>query len=111
MLVVDDEADLAALLLGHFGFDVSIAYSGTEALRRFERGERFDAVFSDVMMPGVTGLQLAAAVARLAPAVRVVLTSGYTVPTLLAGHAGKWACITKPYRIDAVVALLSDTRP
>jgi len=114
VLVVDDEADLAdlaALLLAQHGFEVAVAYSGEQALHRLSAGERFDALFSDVTMAGLNGLELAAAVSRLAPSTRIVLTSGYTLPSLLAEHRGKWGCIQKPYRIEAVVAMLCGPQP
>ncbi|MBC8088453.1 MAG: response regulator, partial [Phycisphaerae bacterium] len=60
ILVVEDEhttADLVALYLRHAGYDVSVAHSGHTALRRLS--ERvFDLVVLDVMLPGVSGLEL-----------------------------------------------------
>jgi CheY-like chemotaxis protein len=79
VLVVDDEpivARAAERLLA--GYDVTVATSAAEALRRFEAGERFDAVLCDLMMPQVSGMELHARVRALAPdaADRFVFVTG-----------------------------------
>jgi CheY-like chemotaxis protein len=60
VLIVDDQADMvrsmARLLAGIA--DVTTAGSGAEAFARIQSGERFDVVVCDVMMPGMTGLDL-----------------------------------------------------
>lgn len=109
VLVVDDECDLAYLaeaLLESHGFDVTVACSAKEALRILAGDTAIDALFSDIMMPGMTGLQLARQVAQSYPHVRIVLTSGYTLPSLLAEQHISYPFIAKPYMIDAVIRLL-----
>lgn len=109
VLVVDDEqdlADMAEALLGAHGLDVVVAYSAHEALRVLERDREIDAVFSDVVMPGMTGLQLADAVSGMYPDVKIVLASGYTLPALLAGRERQYLFASKPYRIDTILKLL-----
>lgn len=111
VLVVDDEgdlADLAAALLNSHGIGASVAYSATAALRILASDNDIDAVFSDIMMPEMTGLQLAIAVADLYPALKVILTSGYTRPALLAQHDQPYLYVAKPYRIETVLQLLRD---
>lgn len=108
VLVVDDErdlADLAQALLDSTGLATRIAYSASEALQILASDPEIDAVFSDVMMPGMNGLQLAEAIHCLYPLVKVVLTSGYTVPALMAGHRSH-PYAAKPYRIETVLRLL-----
>lgn len=109
VLVVDDEEDLATLagaLLSSEGLDVVVANSALDALRILEKDRDIDAIFSDVMMPGMTGLQLADAVREMYPRVKIVLTSGYTLPALLAGRQTHYLFAPKPYRIDTVLKLL-----
>lgn len=109
VLVVDDEqdlADMAQALLGAHGLDVVVAYSAQEALRVLASDNEIDAVFSDVVMPGMTGLQLADAVTEMYPKVKVVLASGYTLPALLAERERHYLFATKPYRIDTILKLL-----
>ncbi len=109
VLVVDDErdlADMAQALLGAHGLDVVVAYSAHEALRMLASDSEIDAVFSDVVMPGMTGLQLADAVTELYPKVKIVLASGYTLPALLAERERRYLFATKPYRIETILKLL-----
>lgn len=109
VLVVDDEPDLAdlaaALLCGH-GLEAMVAYSGLDALKALDSERDIDAVFSDVMMPGMTGLQLAECIRERYPRVKVVLTSGYTIPSLLAGARQPFLFTSKPYSIETIIRLL-----
>jgi two-component system OmpR family response regulator len=109
VLVVDDEedlADMAAALLGTRGLEVLVAYSAHEALRILQDNPDIDALFSDIVMPGMTGLQLADAVTEMYPEVKIVLASGYTLPKLLTERERAYLYTSKPYRIDAVLKLL-----
>lgn len=109
VLVVDDEEDLAVLaeaLLCSEGLDVVVANSAMAALEILAQDPDIDAIFSDIMMPGMTGLQLADAVREMYPRLKIVLTSGYTLPALLAGRQTHYLFAPKPYRIDTVMKLL-----
>lgn len=109
LLVVDDErdlADLAEVLLHSSGLDVRVAYSGLEALRILESDPEIDALFSDIMMPEMTGLQLANAVSVLYPRVRIVLTSGFTPPSVMSERQRPYHYVPKPYSMDTVLKLL-----
>jgi CheY-like chemotaxis protein len=109
VLVVDDEPDLAefaAALLDAHGLAAVVAHSGHEAMQRLQEDGDIDAVFSDVMMPGMTGVQLADAIREMYPRVKIVLASGYVLPELLAGRERPYLFAAKPYRIDTVLTLL-----
>jgi CheY-like chemotaxis protein len=109
VLVVDDEPDLAELaasLLGAHGLDVLVAHSGREALLVLESDHEVDAIFSDVRMPGMTGLELADAVKEMYPKVKIVLTSGYIQSEQLIGRERPYLFASKPYRIETILKLL-----
>lgn len=109
VLVVDDEedlADLAEALLRSRGLEVVVANSAMDALRMLESEPDIDAVFSDIMMPGMNGLQLADAVSEFYPRIKIVLTSGFTVPAMMQDRARNYLFTTKPYRLDTIMKLL-----
>jgi len=82
-LVVDDAPDVTemiAMLLKYAGYDVVTVYSGTQALAA-ARTEQFDALISDIGMPGMNGYQLAEALRQLPDyaAVPLVAVTGFTM--------------------------------
>ena len=109
VLVVDDEpdvADMAEVLLAAHGLDAIVAYSAADALLMLAAHPDIDAVVSDVMMPGMTGLQLAEQIDEQYPKVKVVLASGYMAPDMTKGQPLKRLFLAKPYRIEQLLQLL-----
>ena len=82
ILVVEDNpevADVTATLLEQIGYRVLRAGDAIEALETIEGGDRIDLVFSDIVMPnGMNGIHLAQEVTERYPAIRVLLTTGYS---------------------------------
>lgn len=67
VLVVDDAPDvteLLAIMMSHAGYEVAMAFSATEAFDA-ARADHFDAIISDIGMPGMNGYQLAEALRGL----------------------------------------------
>lgn len=80
LLVEDDKAlrTFAHTALTMNGYRVDVCPTGEAALEVFARdGKAFDAVFSDVVLPGINGLKLAEELSRMRPEVPILLCSGY----------------------------------
>jgi CheY-like chemotaxis protein len=81
ILVVEDEANVREFLaraLRQFGYTVMEAADGTEGLRLVrEHSGHIALIVSDVVMPGISGRELAEQAAMSDPAVRILLISGY----------------------------------
>lgn len=106
-LLVDDE-ELARMstadMLNDLGYSVVEAASGEEAMRLFSKGERFDLLITDHLMPGMNGTDLARTIRAEQPGLPVFLVSGY------AEHEGLEADLprlTKPFRKDELAASLA----
>jgi CheY-like chemotaxis protein len=97
---------LAATLLSANVLEVVLDHSADEALRILQDDKDIDAMFTDIMMPGMNGLELADAVSKMYPTVKIVLTSGYVVPELLKNRARPYLFAAKPYRIDDILQML-----
>lgn len=109
VLVVEDNADVASSTvdaLDQLGFETDLAANGIEGLERITQDpDRYDIVFSDVVMPGMTGVELGLAIRRSFQGIPVVLASGYS-HVLAAGGTQGFELIQKPYSIDDVAHLL-----
>ncbi len=80
ILIVDDERLLrrsVSRMLAESGFEVLEAGDGAEALRVIEGAEPLDVVLTDIVMPTMTGIELAERIAAAHPAVPVVFMTGY----------------------------------
>jgi DNA-binding NtrC family response regulator len=111
VLVVDDElvaCRITARVLVDAGFRVVEVHSAFEALKLLSTLEgRVEVVVSDIAMPGMTGLELAALVAERYPAVPVLLISGQGGPP--ADYPG--AFVPKPFTWDVLVGAVSRLLP
>ncbi|MBV8169735.1 MAG: response regulator [Alphaproteobacteria bacterium] len=112
LVVEDDEGvrELASEALHELGYVTIVAHNGPQALAVLrDAKKRIDILFSDVVMPGgMNGAQLAVEARRLRPALRVLLTSGYTADALSSDHGvdAATALLKKPYRTEDLAAHL-----
>jgi PAS domain S-box-containing protein len=101
LIVEDDEAvrRAASQQLKELGYKVLEAQDAKAALTLLQR-EKVDLLFTDVTMPGgVSGPDLAASATAKDPALRVLMTSGFTEATMRDGEStGKFELLSKPYR-------------
>jgi CheY-like chemotaxis protein len=78
VLVVDDErllADTTAAILRRAGFNAKTAYDGFGALEMMASFHP-DFLLTDIMMPGMNGVELAIAITKILPATKILLFSG-----------------------------------
>ncbi|MCJ2018945.1 ATP-binding protein [Methylobacterium sp. E-065] len=81
VLVVEDDERMRACSvesLRELGYVVSEAGGGAEALRLVEGGRTFSLLFTDIVMPELTGRELADRMVAMLPGMRVLYTTGYT---------------------------------
>jgi len=106
LLYVDDEEALiflAQLGLQRLGYQVSGYTDADLALREFQaRPNEFDAVITDVSMPGMSGFELAQALLAVRPDVPIVMTSGFVRPEdqEKAQRIGVRSLTLKPHTIE-----------
>ncbi len=115
LLLVEDNdgvGRMAVDLLAELGFSVVWATTGEAALDILARQEgAFDLVFSDIMMPGISGIELATEIRNRWPTLRVVLATGYSETLADKGSHG-FELIPKPYTADGLkLRLLSIIPP
>jgi signal transduction histidine kinase len=108
ILFVEDNVEVAAFartLLDELGHDVLYAQTGEAALELAARNAPFDLLFSDIVMPGMSGFDLAEEVRRLRPDVPILLTTGYSDRYNEEGSRG-FPVLTKPYSLDQLLAAI-----
>ncbi|OYW60525.1 MAG: hypothetical protein B7Z40_19880 [Bosea sp. 12-68-7] len=114
VLVVEDNIDVGTFstqLLGDLGYETMWAANGQEALKLLTDDDRFDAVFSDVVMPGMGGVELGLEIRKKYPGLPVVLTSGYSHVLAEEGRHG-FELLQKPYAVEDLSRILrSAMRP
>lgn len=110
VLVVEDNVDVGTFstqLLDDLGYRTVWAANAAEALALIEtQPDAFDVVFTDVVMPGISGVELGLTIRRNYPALPVVLTSGYSHVLAEEGRHG-FELLRKPYAADELSRILA----
>jgi two-component system cell cycle sensor histidine kinase/response regulator CckA len=81
VLLVEDEdtvRNVVARLLTRLEYLVSSAADAEEAIAMFDDGADFDLVVTDIVMPGLSGIEMAEVLKRRFPSLRFLFISGYT---------------------------------
>jgi len=109
VLVVEDNIEVGTFAtdaLTELGYAPTLVGGAMEALAELNRNAgRYDVVFSDVVMPGMTGLDLAREIRRRYFDLPVVLTSGYSQVLSQNGSHG-FELLQKPYSIEELARVL-----
>ena len=114
ILVVEDDDDVRAYtveILRELGYRVLEAHDGPSAMRLLDRQEqRVDLLFTDIVMPGQSGRELADAARRTHPTIKVLFTSGYTPGAILRGGRVEPGVeiIAKPFTYQALAGKIAD---
>src|SRR5947207_5539449 len=111
VLVVDDERHILDVLrdtLRHFGYRVTCAASGAEALTAI-RSELFDAAITDIRMPDMSGLDLLREIKKHDDSIEVIVMTGY--PTITSAvealKEGAYDYLSKPLIFDELRHLMA----
>lgn len=112
VLVVDDEptiADTLVEILNGEGFEAIAALTGDSALAAAEAFEP-DVVVSDVVMPGLNGVELGIKIREALPKCRVILFSGQTATLDLLREARKggheFEIVPKPVKPETLISII-----
>ncbi|MCJ2185281.1 cell cycle two-component system response regulator CpdR [Novosphingobium beihaiensis] len=105
LLAEDDQAmrTYLARALENAGYDVVAVDCGSEALPHLE-SEEFDLLLSDIVMPGMDGIELAQRCAEVSPMTKVMFITGFAAVTLRASREAPQAkVLSKPFHLRDIV--------
>ena len=108
--MVDDERpvrELLVALLVRQGFAVRAAASAEEALE-LERDQRVDLLLTDVMLPAMSGPQLARTIRARSPQTAVLFMSGYTGALLKEADMAGAGFLQKPFDAKTVAQKIGE---
>ncbi|WP_338477536.1 ATP-binding protein [Pseudomonas trivialis] len=110
VLIVEDNLEVgrfANQILQDLGYQTTWATDAEQALALVDADAMvFDAIFSDVVMPGITGVAMAKVLRQQRPELPVILTSGYSDELADSGYEG-FEFLPKPYSADQVARILA----
>ena len=117
VLVIDDErplADTLVLILRGAGYEASVAYDGPTALSQIESFPP-DVVISDVVMPGMNGIEVCRRIHMEHPTCHIILFSGQAATNELMNSARaegcEWELLAKPVHPRDLLERLSSLQP
>ncbi|BBO67086.1 acetoacetate metabolism regulatory protein AtoC [Desulfosarcina alkanivorans] len=110
ILFVDDDRQILSIVeeyLGRWGFNVATESSGRRAIEMVQKNH-FSVVFTDLIMPDISGLDLLKQIKSIAPETEVIVVSGYgTIEAAIeAVKLGSYDFLQKPINFDRFKILI-----
>lgn len=117
ILLMDDEdtiRNIGGEMLSCFGYRVTLARNGQEAVDIYQHamkvGEPFDAVIMDLTVPGgLGGIETISILRRIDPEINAIISSGYASDPVMSDYEryGFRGVVIKPYKIDELNAVIN----
>jgi DNA-binding NtrC family response regulator len=113
ILLVEDSSEVSCITveyLHELGHSVAAVPEAELAIAKLSE-ESFDAVMTDVRLPGMSGIELARALTKSHPTLPVVITSGYgslNIELMMGEKSLTVLMLPKPYDLDALAKTLND---
>jgi signal transduction histidine kinase/CheY-like chemotaxis protein len=110
-LLVEDHPDVAAVATDYLtqcGYGVIRAETAEIALGILQERPDIDLIFSDIVMPGMSGIEFGRIVRQQYPQIPIILASGYSDKAAVALSEG-FRLLQKPYAIDTLRKALAET--
>jgi signal transduction histidine kinase/CheY-like chemotaxis protein len=112
ILVVEDDENVRMLvkaMLDRCGFKTLTAEDGKDAIRVFQESGEVQLLLTDVIMPNMSGRELATRLQRIAPGLKVLFMSGYTADEMASkGVSGRLNILRKPFDADTLAQRVRD---
>lgn len=105
ILLVDDEGlvrETLAEMLRTKGCDVMMASNATEALLKFQKFQ-FDVIFTDLNMPGTSGIELARKLKKINPTIPIFIITGWNYLEKNEINGAVDGIIGKPFNVDRIM--------
>lgn len=112
-MVIDDQpmvADALKLVLKMDGYEVETAETWRQALELFKPG-KFAIVFTDYIMPGMNGAQLASIIKSQDPSQPIILVTAYSDLAGASASSNVDMVIEKPWSVDELRAAIRKISP
>ncbi|MCW9030978.1 MAG: PAS domain-containing protein, partial [Gammaproteobacteria bacterium] len=114
ILVVDDEEQLLHLTqtsLSRLGYKIFTASNAKQALHILSKEKGINLLFSDIVMPGMNGYELAKKAKEMDPEIKILMTSGFTSENIQGNIEQEHAknLLNKPYRQKDLAQKVRDT--
>jgi len=111
ILVIDDEPRIregCQMILNEEGFEVALASDGNEGVRMIQE-EHYDIILVDLMMPGLSGLEVLSLVKKRHPDTVVIVITGYATleHSISAMKRGAFDFVPKPFTPDQLRAVVT----
>jgi two-component system, cell cycle response regulator CpdR len=107
LLAEDDESmrQFLAVALRRAGHEVMVAQDGLEALNVLEGDNRYDLLLTDIVMPGMDGIELAQQASKISPSLKVMFITGFAAVALSGENRGQNQArlLSKPFHLNDLV--------
>ena len=113
LIAEDDESMLnfLTLALKRAGHEVCAEKNGNKALSAFDEDNGYDLLLTDIVMPGIDGIELAKKVTQKSPKTKVMFITGFAGMALESPdslEAQKTATMSKPFHLNDLVEHVED---
>lgn len=111
ILVVDDEVEICKILeksLSAGKHKVKTSSKSKEALEWIKK-EYFDVAFLDILMPGVSGIEILEEIKKVSPDTKIIMMTGKMIERDFIRKMkdrGAWGCIQKPFKLEEIDKIL-----